>query len=534
MLRAPDPADGPNGAAKSTVRRTNILKPGATDSGGLRRPESERRQTDAGRRAADQDGSPGDRRRGEPADYGGVDRRQGDRRGGEAGGDRRKAMFDSGVRRAAPRPSESPRDSRELRDSRDDDPSRTSVIQGSAAPRPVGVNDTVLETGVPTRPIAILCKSCDRVTRKKSPYCEHCGRPLTNLEGTVMMSCKWSGGQTPAGERAIYALVTVRPSIRFLSSAPARNLGILIDMSTPDGRADAGHRLKMVRRILEHAIDELGPTDTLSVCFFGRRPYLFLTAERIEDKKAAKRLLQKKMESLDLGDGRFLGEAIEQVCREVRRNFSPDKVNRVIIITDGGCSDRDEALRACELEAEAGIGFSTITLGDGPYVEFLAQLSATGHGKCYPDVDYRHVPEILSQELMTVRATFTTQVELFIHVDPGWAVSRVFKISPVIVDLGRKYADERNFSIKMADLQLYDDQTLMFEISPVSVVSHRNTLALCEVVCDFPRDDVMNMSFSLPIQVHHPQSALLEENEEVLKQVRMIMAVFGQHGLGVK
>ena len=405
---------------------------------------------------------------------------------------------------------------------------RSRELRSGAAP----TLDLELKPGVPTRPIGIVCKSCDRVTRKKSPYCDHCGRPLANVEGTVMLSCRWSGGVTPAGERAIYALVTVRPSVRFLSSPPARNVGILIDMSTPEARVDARQRQKTVQQILENAIDELDPQDTLSVGFFGRRSYLFLTAERIEDKKATRRLLQKKMEALDLGEGRFLADAMEQVCREVRRNFSPDKVNRVIVITDGAISDRDETLQTCELEADAGIGFSAMTLGKGPFVDFLAELSAKGHGKCYPDVDMRHVPEILSQELMTVRATFTTQVEMFVHVDPGWAVSRAFKISPVIIDLGRKFADERTFSIKMIDLQLYEDQTLMLELTPVGPVSSRTTLALCELVCDFPRDDIINMSFHLPIQVPQPEVAMSQESDDVLKTVRMIMNVFGQHGLG--
>lgn len=396
---------------------------------------------------------------------------------------------------------------------------------------PRATTDSVVVAGVPSRPIGMLCKHCEQVTRKKSPYCAHCGRPLPNVEGTVQLSCKWSGGQTPAHEPAIYALVTVRPTIRFLSSPPGRNLGLLVDMSTPEARGDASNRNKMVRRILDNVIDELTPTDTLSVCFFGRRPYLLLTAESMADKRATKRLLQTKMDSLDLGEGRYLTEAIEQVCREVRRNFSPDKVNRVIIVTDGACSDYVEALQACEVAAEGGIGFSIMTLGEGTYVEQLTDLSAHGQGKCYPVIDYRHIPEILSQELMTMRATFTTQVEMFVHIDPGWAITRVFKISPVIMDLGSNFGDELTLAIKLNDLQLYDDQTLMLELSPVSVVPHRRTLALCELVCDFPREDITNMSFTHEIQVAYPQAALLQDNPEVLKTVNMIMSVFGQRGI---
>jgi len=404
-------------------------------------------------------------------------------------------------------------------------PWATQIIPGAAPTQA----DSILTPGVPSRPIAMLCKECQQVTRKKSPYCQFCGRPLPNLEGSVLMSYRWSGGKTVRGEPAIYTLCTVKPSIRFLSGTPPRNLGFLIDNSTLRGetRGDA-NRGKVVRKFLEHVIDEMSPADYLTVAFFGNRPYLLVSGERIEDKKSAKRLIQRKLENLDLGEGRYLREGIEQVCREVRRNLSPEKVNRVVVLTDGGIHDPEESLRACQFEAEQGIGFSTLTLSEGDYTRVMQDLASAGNGKCYPNVEFRHIPEILSQELMTVRATFTTQVDLWVHVDPGWAVSRVFKISPVITDLGSRVNEGKLFSLKLADLQLYDDQTLLFEIVPVAADPQRSTIALAELVCDFPHDDVNNMIFSLPLKIVQPEKAWSVEDEEVLRIVRMIMTVFGR------
>jgi hypothetical protein len=411
---------------------------------------------------------------------------------------------------------------------------RANPFSTQIMPRGPGRRYEELKPGATGRPISIVCKSCQKVTRKKSPYCDHCGRPLTNLEGSVLLRYDWTSARTPAGDPAVYVQLGVRPANRFLSGPPVRNLGFLIDMSTSRGEArdKSIERPKMIRKILEHVIDEMSSQDTLTVGFFGRRAYLFLAGEKMEDKKAAKRLIQKKMEALDLGEGRYLADGIEQVGREVRRNFSQEKVNRLIIVTDGMCSDPQEAVAAVRYENEAGIGFSTLSLGDGEHSKFMADLARAGNGKCYPKIEYRHVPEIFSQELMSIRPTFTTQVELFMHIDMGWSVSRVFKISPVIVDLGRKYAEAQKFSIKMADLQLYEDQSLLFEMSPVSVGPDRDTLALAELVCDFPRDDVLNMNFTMPVTAAATPEIWSHENEDVLKTVRMIMAVFGQKGLG--
>ena len=390
----------------------------------------------------------------------------------------------------------------------------------------------VLHPGVPGRPLAIVCKSCQKVTRKKTQYCDFCGRPLPNLEGSVILNCRWSGGRTPDGTPAVYLTCTVRPSIRFLSGTPLRNLGFLIDMSSQRRESDAAARIRNVRRILEHVVDELTPSDFLTVAFFGRRPYLLVAGERIDDSKSVRRLLQKKIDSIDLGEGRFLADGIEQVGREVRRNFSQEKINRVIIVTDGPCLDPEKALQACRYETEGGVNFSVITLHEGPWNDFLEDLAHAGNGKAYPGIETRHIPEILSQELMTVRPTYTTQVEIFFHVDPGWSVTRAFKISPLIVDLGARTTDRRVISVKLTDLQIYEDQTLLLELCPVSVDPKRRTLALAELVCDFPKDEVTNMSFTLPMQVQSPQDACQQENEDVLQTVRMIMAVFGRKTTG--
>jgi len=399
-----------------------------------------------------------------------------------------------------------------------------SAVDALAKATPGG--DSVLTPAPHHRAIAMLCKECQQVTRKKSPYCEHCGRPLTNLEGSVLLSARWSAGRTSAGEQAIYAAVTVRPSIRFLSGTPPRNLGFLIDMSVIRADTRGESRLKMVRKFLEHVVDEMSPSDHLTVAFFGNRPYLLVAGERIEDKRSAKRLIQKKMEALDLGEGRFLHEGIEQVCREVRRNLSQEKINRVIVVTDGPIQDPEDCLRLCEYESEAGIGFSTLTLSDGDN-QAMQDVARAGNGKCYPNVEFRHIPEILSQELMTVRATFTTQVDMFVHVDPGWSVSRVFKVSPVITDMTPKIDLGRTpFSIKLSDLQLYDDQTLLLEIVPVAADPQRDTIAVAELVCDFPHEDVTNMTFSLPIRIGKPADAWDTEEEDILKIVKAIAGVF--------
>lgn len=395
-------------------------------------------------------------------------------------------------------------------------------------PAPREVEKEAPSPGIPGRALAVGCKNCQKVTRKRTPYCDFCGRPLPNLEGSVLLGYRWSGGRTPDGTPAIYVTCTVRPSIRFLSGTPVRNLGFLIDMSTLRRESETSARLHSVQRILDHVVDELTPQDFLTVAFFGRRPYLFLAGEKLDESKSVRRLMQKKLENIDLGEGRMLAEGIEQVSRELRRHFSQEKINRVVIVTDGPCLDTEEALQACRNETEGGVQFSVITLREGPWNAYLENLAHAGNGKAYPGIETRHIPEILSQELMTVRPTYTTQVELFFHVDPGWSVTRAFKISPVIVDLGSRSADQRLLSVKLTDLQIYDDQTLLLEICPVAVDPRRRTIATAELVCDFPRDDVKNMSFTLPLQVPAPAEACNQENEEVLRTVRMIMSVFGR------
>jgi hypothetical protein len=424
-------------------------------------------------------------------------------------------------------PPKSVRDSGESRNPRD---TVTKMNPSVKRPPSPDVEDHAQESigSVPERVIAMLCKECQQVTRSLSPFCQHCGRPLTNLQGSVQLQVRWSGGKQSRGEPAVYALVSARPSIRFLSGAPQRNLGFLIDGAVLWGagsRRDT-ERSQLVRRFLDHVVDEMSPQDHLTIGFYGLRTYLLVAGERIEDKRAAKRLIERKLEGLEVGEGSVLCEGIEQTWKEVKRNLSQDRVNRIIVLTDSPVSDPDEALRACSYAKEHGVSFSTLTLEHGDN-EFMQQLARAGDGKCYPNVEFRHIPEILSQELMTVRATFTTNAEMYAHAAPGWEVSRVFKTNPVVTDLTESLSNPSRACLKLADLQLYDEQSLLFELVPVAASPDRTVIARVEVICDFPHDDVTNMTFSVPVTVGRPHEAFATQDRDVLKMVNLLTAVFG-------
>lgn len=387
--------------------------------------------------------------------------------------------------------------------------------------------------GTERRPRVLMmrCPECQTVIREETSICTHCGRLLPTMSGSIFQRYRMAYVPRSSKEFSLYVLASVGPPVRFLSSTPIKNLGVAVDL-TPS--AD-GRKFGAIQQSLEYVIDQMEPSDNLTISFFSSRVYTFMASEKVEDKRAAKRLLAKKMETLALGDGRNLQEGLEVVGREVRKNVSKDRLNQIVVLTDGICPDEENCIRKSRELNELGIAVTALGLGERVNLAFLTRLAQMGGGKCYHRVDINHIPEIFTQELRAVKAVYATNVELYLRTIGDFMPVRAYRVGPFISDLGRIPEDTAEICLPLADLQLYDSQDILLELLPRPGKMNQFQLEVlsASVKCDFPSEEVLNWSFTEVVAI--PQgsySSFVRLNDpSVLSHVRLV-SVFGQHGLG--
>ncbi|MHB2019544.1 MAG: double zinc ribbon domain-containing protein [Candidatus Xenobia bacterium] len=381
------------------------------------------------------------------------------------------------------------------------------------------------------RVLMLRCSECQYAIREETTVCPRCGRLLPTMSGSIYQKYRLAYLPRNSKDFSLYVLASVGPPVRFLSSAPMKNLGIAVDI-TPSH--DDRRKLAAIQQSLEYAIDQMEAHDNLTIGFFSSRAYLLMASERIDDKRTAKRLVAKKLEGMNLGDGRNLLEGLDAVGREIQKNMGKDRLNQIVVMTDGTCPDEQQCVRRARELNELGINVTVLGLGDRINLNFLSQLAQVGGGKCYHRIDISHIPEIFTQELRSVKAVYATNVELFLRMTGDFKPVRAYRVGPFISDLGRVPDDTVEISLPLADLQLYDSQDILLEMVPRTSKIQRHELLSCVVKCDFPSEEVLNWSFTenVSLPTGNFQSFVRLNDPSVLSHVRLV-SIFGERGLGV-
>src|SRR5574341_1094776 len=176
----------------------------------------------------------------------------------------------------------------------------------------------------------------------------------------------------------VYVLLKIqpRPDVRVRTDAPL-NLGLLIDHS----KSMAGNRLQHVKSAVYQIIDECHENDTLSVIAFSDDAEVIIPAQRVSDPRGVKAMI-----SAVRADGSTaILAGLKAGMNQVERNRAPERVNHIVLITDGRTyGDEDECIQLANTARERGIGISGMGIGEDWNDHFLDALaSATGGSSTY-------------------------------------------------------------------------------------------------------------------------------------------------------
>jgi len=198
---------------------------------------------------------------------------------------------------------------------------------------------------------------------------------------------------------------------------PAQNLVFLIDVS---GSMDDPAKLPLVKRAFQMLIDELAPTDTVSIVTYASRDEILLDGVRASDKTK----IMEAIDSLSAGGMTAGAAGITTAYDLAMKNLIPGGNNRVLLATDGdlnvGVSDEGSLARLVEEKKQGSIYLSVLGFGDGNYKDNkLEALADRGDGNySYIDTIYEARRALVTE----IGATFLTvakDVKLQVDFNPA-------------------------------------------------------------------------------------------------------------------
>lgn len=282
------------------------------------------------------------------------------------------------------------------------------------------------------------------------------------MSAPAMLECEVSYNNVlvTSENKLVYLLADVKPGIDTGGATAAMNLSVVLDKS---GSMYAAEKLEYVVTAVQHLIDQLRPEDICSIIAFADKARVVIPAGPIHDKESAKRIIR-NIDHIDVGSGTEMLRGINAAVEEINRNYSKERTNHCILLTDGLTLHESKCKDRCEETSKKGITFSTIGVGDDFNEKLLLDIANACRGKSYYIDIPRDIPDIFSQEMTGVQSVVVLNPEIQLKLSKGIELRRAHKVKPLINDLGTLPSVDRLVRVKLQDLQQSEVQSVLYEL----------------------------------------------------------------------
>jgi Ca-activated chloride channel homolog len=200
------------------------------------------------------------------------------------------------------------------------------------------------------------------------------------------------------------------------------NLALVLDHS---GSMAAGRKMAHAREAAAFAVQQLLPSDRLSVTIFDDAVETIVPSAPVRDKTD----ILRRIEGIQPDGSTALFAGWKEGGEQARRHRLDNGLNRVLLLSDGlaNVGLTDPGAIVAEVKALAGRGVGTTTLGVGvDYNEDLMEAMARGgDGNYYFIESPRQLSDIFQTELLGLMATVGQKVSLGVEPQHGVRVADV-------------------------------------------------------------------------------------------------------------
>jgi Ca-activated chloride channel family protein len=250
----------------------------------------------------------------------------------------------------------------------------------------------------------------------------------------------------------IYVLTELVPGVAISNVRLPLNFSLVLDHSG----SMAGEKLRTMKEAVNNIIDQLSADDIISIVTFQSRTEILASAQPATDKETLKRAVNKIRD----GGGTNIAPALQVALRLVSQSLAPQRVSRIILLTDGEATDREEESRLVADQAgSSGVPIIGLGFGQEWKEDFLFDLAdrsiQAAPGSRLGMADYIPTPketEQIFKEVYQSMQVVARDVMVTLRMVQGLEARRVWQVAPLIRDLGHAVIQGRTIQIQTGQL----------------------------------------------------------------------------------
>lgn len=320
-------------------------------------------------------------------------------------------------------------------------------------------------------------------------------------------------------EQAVYALVDIKAGGgKVFGSMPA-NFGLVLDRS---GSMD-GEKMNNLKEAVGYVVDHLNDGDLVSVTIFDDQVETLIPSQSAKNRDAIKAALAKVIPR----GGTQISDGLKAGLAEVKKGYSPERVNRVLLLTDGQTwDDEDACLRLSEEAGRQGVAVTSIGIGEEWNEKLLLQIAEKSLGNSHWIQNPIAILDAFRQEVEGMQSVAASNLKITARMGQGVKPVRVFSTIPMISDVSKKAVTGLNVIANLGTLDGKKGQAILIEATAPAQKAGKFRLGQVEITYDVPSQGIKGQSIKTDMFVTFTADAAVaaKVNAEVMNLVEKVSA----------
>jgi Ca-activated chloride channel family protein len=341
------------------------------------------------------------------------------------------------------------------------------------------------------------------------------------MKNELNVRCIMSKDALPVtgSEQAVYALVDIKAAGGTALNAMPANFSLVLDRS---GSMD-GEKMEHMKEAAGYVVDHLGDRDLVSVTIFDDQVETLLPCQPALNREEIKARLEK----VTARGGTQISDGLKAGLEEARKGYAQDRVNRILLLTDGRTWDDEAACLALAEEAgKQGIAITGIGLGDDWNEKLLLQVAGLSRGNSHWIQNPLAILDAFQQEVEGIRSVVATNLRVLARMGPGVRPIKVYATAPMIADVTKTAVSDNTVAVDLGSLDGARGQAVLIEARVPAEKAGRFRLGQVEVTYDIPTEGArgLRLKSDLFVTFTVDAKAAAKVNAEVMNLAEKVTA----------
>ncbi|OQY21944.1 MAG: hypothetical protein B6I34_06645 [Anaerolineaceae bacterium 4572_32.1] len=281
------------------------------------------------------------------------------------------------------------------------------------------------------------------------------------MPGEVQLTVQTNKTTFPAteGQQLVYVLIEAMPTGAIANVQMPLNFSLVLDHSG----SMSGAKLTNLKEAAKLAVDRMGPQDMLSIVVFDDKVKIIAPSQPVADPTS----LKQQIDGIRDGGGTEMSRGMRKGLEELQKGAGPNRVSRMLLLTDGETFGDEDACR--RLAADAGaqsIAIAALGLGEEWNEELLDNIAETSGGSSdfIPAGQPEAIGNTFEQHVLAAQATVVQNAEMIMRLVGGIMPRAVWRVTPLIAKLGHRALSDRDVQVTLGDMDREQGQSVLIEM----------------------------------------------------------------------